>query len=209
MSAIKNIVFDLGGVIVELDANEPIRRFKKIGVEDAEELLDPYEQKGIFLELENGKISVDEFCDKLRAHTGKELSFEEITWAWLGFIVDVPVYKLDYLLQLHKKYKVYLLSNTNPIMQEQWARTTKFSEAGHPINDYFDKMYTSYEVGITKPDPGIFEYMLTDSRMNPSETLFVDDGAKNIEIGKSLGMYVYQPKNGEDWRKPIEDVLNG
>ncbi len=207
MSGIKNVVFDLGGVIIDLDANEPIRRYKQIGIKDADKLLDPYEQKGVFLELENGKIGVNEFCDQLRKYAGKDLTFEEITWAWLGFVIDVPQYKLDYILKLREKYKVYLLSNTNPVIQEQWARTSKFSTAGRPINDYFDKMYTSYEIGITKPDKGIFEFMIKDSGMIPSETLFVDDAAKNIEVGDSLGFETYQPQNKEDWRKAVDDLL--
>lgn len=97
-------------------------------------------------------ITADEYCQKLREHTGKDLSYEEIKHAWLGFIVDVPQYKLDHLLKLREHYNVYLLSNTNPIIQEGWARTDQFSAAGRPIGDYFDKMYTSYEVGVTKPD---------------------------------------------------------
>ncbi len=206
--AIKNVVFDLGGVIIDLDANEPIRRFKEIGVEHADQLLDPYEQKGIFLEVENGKLSAAEFYDKLRKHAGKDLPNDKIAWAWLGFVADVPEYKLDYLLELRKKYKVYLLSNTNPIIQEEWARTPKFSSAGRPINDYFDKMYTSYEAGITKPDPAIFEFMLKDSGMVPAETLFVDDGAKNIEVGASLGFKTYQPENKEDWRNAVNQILS-
>jgi putative hydrolase of the HAD superfamily len=204
---IKNIVFDLGGVLIDLDGKESIRRFKEIGIADAGEWLDPYEQKGIFLELENGKADVATFCNQLCTYARRELSLEEITWAWLGFIVNVPQYKLDYLLKLREKYKVYLLSNTNPIIQEQWARTNKFSEACRPINDYFDKMYTSYEIGITKPNRGIFEYMLKDSGMNPSETLFIDDGARNIEVGISFGMQTYQPQNGEDWREAINDII--
>jgi putative hydrolase of the HAD superfamily len=204
---IKNIVFDLGGVLIDLDGKESIRRFEEIGISNAGEWLDPYEQKGVFLELENGKADVAAFCNQLRAYAGKELSFEEIVWAWLGFVVDVPQYKLDYLLKLREKYKVYLLSNTNPIIQEQWARTTKFSVASRPINDYFDKMYASYEIGITKPDRKIFEYMFKDSGINPSETLFVDDGARNIEAGISFGMHTYQPRNGEDWRKAVDDIL--
>jgi len=208
MLTIENIVFDLGGVIIDLDSNEPIRRFKEIGIADADKLLDPYEQKGIFLALENGEIDVNTFCNQLRRHAGKELSFEDITWGWLGFIVHVPQYKLDYLLTLRAHYKVYLLSNTNPIIQEQWARTSTFSEAGQPINDYFDKMYTSYEVGVTKPDRRIFEFMLKDSGINPSKTLFVDDGSKNIDVGLSFGMHTYQPQNGEDWREAINGILN-
>ena len=117
MKRIRNIVFDLGGVLIDLDHHQAVSRFEEIGVKDAKQLLDPYEQKGFFLELENGKIDVDTFCRKLCEHTGKQLSYDEIKYAWMGFIADVPQYKLDFLLELRKKYKVYLLSNTNPIVQ--------------------------------------------------------------------------------------------
>lgn len=208
MTKIKNIVFDLGGVLIDLSHDQAVRRFEEIGVVDAVQLLDPYEQKGIFLEVENGMITADEYCQKLREHTGKDLSYEEIKHAWLGFIVDVPQYKLDHLLKLREHYNVYLLSNTNPIIQEGWARTDQFSAAGRPIGDYFDKMYTSYEVGVTKPDRKIFDYMIADSGLIPSETLFVDDAKSNVEVGRSLGFQTYQPANGEDWREAVDKILN-
>jgi len=204
--AIKNIVFDLGGVLIELDTQRPIDRFKEIGVSDAEKLLDPYEQKGIFLDLENGKTDLRGFCTELSRHAGKEISEEDVTYGWLEFVEDVPQYKLDYLLKLKEKYKVYLLSNTNPVIM-RWARSSVFSPAGRPLTDYVDKIYASYEVGITKPDPGIFEYMLSDAQMVPSETLFIDDGKRNVEVGASLGMHVYMPANGEDWRGAIDLIL--
>lgn len=208
MTKIKNIVFDLGGVLVDLDHDQAVRRFEEIGVTDAKQLLDPYEQKGIFLEVENGTITADEFCRKLCAHTGKDLTYEQIKYAWLGFITDTPQYKLDYLLELRKNYNVYLLSNTNPIIQEGWARTDSFTPAGRPIGAYFDKMYTSYEVGVTKPDRKIFDCMIGDSGLIPSETLFVDDGKSNIEMAHRLGFETYQPENGEDWRNAIKRYLD-
>lgn len=201
---IKNVIFDLGGVIIDLDRDQAVRSFQAIGVDDADELIDPYEQKGIFQDLETGRISVDEFCRQLREHTGKPLTFEAICKAWLGFVVDVPPYKLDYISGLRAAgYAVYLLSNTNPIIQLEWAQTSKFTAAGLPLNAYFDKLYTSYEVGITKPDPRIFDYMLRDSGILPSESLFIDDGKKNIEVAESLGFHTYQPRNAEDWREAV------
>jgi len=207
MSQIKNIVFDLGGVIIDLDHEQAVRRFKEIGVDDAEQLIDTYEQKGIFLEVEDGTIGVEEFCQKLREHTGKNLPFEDIVRAWMGFIADVPQYKLDYILKLRDKYKVYLLSNTNPIIQLEWAQTGRFTAAGRPLNDYFDKLYTSYEIGVTKPDRRIFDYMIKDSGMIPSETLFVDDGKRNIIVGENLGFKTYMPVNKEDWRDAIDRLI--
>jgi putative hydrolase of the HAD superfamily len=206
MSTIKNIVFDLGGVIIDLDRNRSVKRFEDIGVANLEELLDPYEQKGIFLELESGKIDLPAFCHALSRYAGKELDVEAVKYAWMGFIVDVPAYKLAFILELRKHYKVYLLSNTNPVVME-WARTSEFSTEGQPITDYFDKIYASYEIGVTKPDKRIFEYMITDSHLLPSETLFVDDGEKNVEIGRSMGMLTYQPKNKEDWRNEVAKLL--
>lgn len=207
MTKIKNIVFDLGGVLIELDHGQAVRRFEDIGVDDAEQLLDPYEQKGIFLEVENGTITAEEHYEKLRKHTGKDIPYEDIQHAWLGFIADTPQYKLDYLLKLREHYNVYLLSNTNPIIQEGWARTDQFTPAGRPIGSYFDKMYTSYEVGVTKPDRKIFDYMIADSGLIPSETLFVDDAKSNVEVGRSLGFQTYQPVNGEDWREAVDKIL--
>ena len=86
-----------------MDRDEPVRRLIEIGVKDADGLIDPYEQKGVFQDLETGKIGVEEFCRYLRKHTGKDLSYEDICWAWFGFIGGVPQYKLDYILKLREK----------------------------------------------------------------------------------------------------------
>lgn len=207
MNAIKNVVFDLGGVLISLDHQQALDRFKEIGVKDAGQLLDPYEQKGFFLELENGKIDAEMFRKKLCEHTGKQLTADQVLYAWLGFVSDVPQYKLDYLLELRKKYKVYLLSNTNPFIQS-WARSENFSPAGRPITAYFDKIYASYKMGVTKPDAAIFEQMIQDASLLPAETLFVDDGKANIETAKRLGFHTYLPQNGEDWRPAVSALLS-
>lgn len=191
-----------------MDRDEPVRRLIEIGVKDADGLIDSYEQKGVFQDLETGKIGVEEFCRYLRKHTGKDLSYEDICWAWFGFIGGVPQYKLDYILKLREKYQVYLLSNTNPIIQLEWAQTKEFTPAGRPLNDYFDKLYLSYEIGVTKPDREIFDRMVLDSGIKPEETLFVDDGKNNIVVGQELGFHTYQPLNGEDWRGRLDEILS-
>jgi putative hydrolase of the HAD superfamily len=207
MSTIKNIVFDLGGVVIDLDVACALRRFEALGIPQVETILNAYEQKGIFLELERGETDRKEFCRKLSLYTGKELTDEAVEHAWMGFIVDVPQAKLDYILELRKSYRVCLLSNTNPFIFD-WAQTVAFSPAGRPIGDYFDKLYASYRIGLTKPDPRIFEYMLNDSGMQASETLFVDDGEKNTASARSLGMPAYQPLNKEDWREAVSSLLS-
>ncbi len=199
MDNIKNIIFDLGGVIITLDHERAVNRFLEVGVDNARELLDPYHQKGIFLELEEGTLSREGFYEALREESGKNISNENIDYGWFGFLKETPDYKLEMLEELRKKYNLYLLSNTNPIIMS-WARTGDFSGKGKRLDDYFDKLYLSYELGVTKPDKAIFDHLISDSGINPAETLFIDDGAANIGMGKSLGMKTYQPKNGEDFR---------
>jgi putative hydrolase of the HAD superfamily len=200
LTGIKNIIFDLGGVIITLEREEAVRRFIEAGLKNAEELLDPYHQKGIFLELEEGKLSQKDFYDAVRKEAGQYISNEAIDYGWLGFLKDVPEYKLQMLEDLKEKgYDLYLLSNTNPVIMS-WAFKPTFSKRGKSIDEFFDEMYLSYQIGYTKPGPEIYDFMLSDSGINPSETLFIDDGKANIEMGKKIGMKTYLAKNGEDFR---------
>ncbi|MDR0682197.1 MAG: HAD family phosphatase [Dysgonamonadaceae bacterium] len=200
LTGIRNIVFDLGGVLITLDREKAVRRFKEAGLENAEKLLDPYHQKGIFLELEEGKLSQEEFYEALRKEAGKYISNEAIDSGWFGFLKEVPEYKLDMLEDLRERgYRLYLLSNTNPIVMD-WALSSAFSSKGKSLDLYFDKLYLSYQIGCTKPAAKIFEEVFKDSEIIPAETLFIDDGSANIEMGKKLGMKTYQPLNGEDFR---------
>ena len=200
LSGIKNIVFDMGGVIITLERAESVRRFEEAGLKTIEELLDPYHQKGIFLELEEGKLSQEEFYEAVRKEAGTYISNEAIDYGWLGFLKDIPEYKLKMLEDLREKgYNLYLLSNTNPIIMS-WVLSSEFSQQGKGIDKYFDKLYLSYQIGYTKPDPRIYEFMLDDSGMIPSETLFIDDGKANVEAGDALGMKTFQAINGEDFR---------
>lgn len=207
MGTIKNLVFDLGGVIVDLDIDRAIERFVEIGVADAGSMMDKYHQKGIFLEIEDGRLDAEEFCNKLSTFSRKKLTLEEVQYAWLGFIKDVPQYKLDFIRGLRSQFKVYLLSNTNPLVMS-WARSNAFSRSGMPIEAYLDKVYASYEIGLVKPDKAIFEHMIEDASLIPSETLFIDDGIANINTANELGFHTYLAKNGMDWRNDISLMAN-
>ena len=200
IKGIRNIVFDLGGVLITLDRNEAVSRFEKAGLENAEELLSAYHQKGIFLELEEGKLSQEEFYEAVCKEAGTFIPNETIDYGWMGFLKEVPEYKMVMLEDLRRKgYRLYLLSNTNPVIMS-WAHSPAFSPQGRSIDEYFDKLYLSYKIGYTKPHPEIFRFMFDDSGMIPSESLFIDDGIANVEMGKQLGMKTYLAENGEDFR---------
>jgi putative hydrolase of the HAD superfamily len=199
LEGIKNIVFDLGGVIITLDRSESVKRFEEAGLENADELLSAYHQKGIFLALEEGRLSREEFYEAVRKEAGRFISNETIDYGWMGFIKEVPVCKLTLLEELRDRgYQLYLLSNTNPIIMS-WALSPAFSPQSKSLAGYFDKLYLSYQIGYTKPHPEIFRFMFNDSGILPSETLFIDDGEANVDMGKKLGMKTYLAVNGEDF----------
>ncbi|MBR4813847.1 MAG: HAD family phosphatase, partial [Paludibacteraceae bacterium] len=180
--------------------------FRDMGVDNISEYLNLYRQNGLFLDLEDGTKNKEEFNEALRAMTGRNIPDEAIASAWLAIVERVDPNKLLYLEELRKKYKLYLLSNINPHVFE-WAETPAFSELGQPIHHYFDKMFASYQLKMTKPSREIFEHVLRTAGIKAEETLFVDDGAKNVETAKSMGFHVYQPQNREDWRENVSRIL--
>jgi putative hydrolase of the HAD superfamily len=205
MSEIKNIVFDFGGVIVDINRDAAINKFKETGIDNIEEILDPYRQKGLFCKIEDGSISREDFYVEIRKLTGKNIDSKDIDQGWLDFLMPVEQAKLDYILELRTKYKMLLLSNTNDIVMS-WAMSEKFSPSGKPIDYYFDELYLSYKMGCMKPDFKIFNMMTGLSGINPAETLFVDDSEANITAGKTLGFKTFWFKK-ENRFSEIEDKI--
>ncbi len=207
MKNIRNIIFDFGGVIITIDQQQAINRFREIGVTDADKRLDSYTQTGIFGELESGKINGEQFRTELEKLAGQPITHQDCCYAWQGYCKELPQRNLDCLTRLRTKgYKVILLSNTNPLMME-WAMSNDFDGKGNPIQSYFDFMYLSYECKMMKPEPALFQKVLRDENIRPEETLFVDDGELNIATAKQLGIQVFCPPNGSDWTKEIERFL--
>lgn len=193
--------------MIDADLESVLQAFRDMGVDNISEYLNLYRQNGLFLDLEDGTKNKDEFNEALRAMTGRNIPDEAIASAWLAIVERVDPNKLLYLEELRKKYKLYLLSNINPHVFE-WAETPAFSELGQPIHHYFDKMFASYQLKMTKPSREIFEHVLRTAGIKAEETLFVDDGAKNVATAQSMGFHVYQPQNREDWRKNVSRILS-
>ena len=205
---ITTVLFDLGGVILTLDQSQAIERFKALGVEDAEKRLDPYEQSGIFGDLEEGKITAEDFRRELSKIIGREATISECEYAWQGYAKELPQRNLDTLQRLREKgYRVLLLSNTNPFMMA-WAESEKFDGKGHPLSYYFDACYLSYKMKMMKPSEMVFREVLRREKTFASNVLFVDDGPRNVMVASQLGMRTLCPKNGEDWTEKIFDLLN-
>lgn len=204
---IKDIVFDFGGVLIEIDTNNAKNKFAELGLPAPDTYLNSYRQTGAFYALENGDITAQRFIEELSALCNRNISYNEAKDAWLGFVVKVNTEYLEYLQQLRTQYKLSVLSNTNPFLQE-WARSSSFTAAGKRLDDYFDNLFLSYKMNCSKPGKEIYRKMLLEGNMKPEETLFIDDGEKNIEAARSLGIHILKVTNGEDWRPLLEKYLS-
>jgi putative hydrolase of the HAD superfamily len=200
-------MFDLGGVIITLDQPSAVRRFKEIGLQNAEEMLDPYRQKGIFGDVEQGSISAETFRTELSKMVGRQLSFDECRYAWLGYAKELPKRNLEAIKELRRQgYRVILLSNTNPYMMS-WVMSDEFDGEGHSLAHYMDACYLSYEMKLMKPDDNMFRQVLMNEKTFPNEILFVDDGPRNVAVASQIGFRTYCPENGADWTKEIFERL--
>ncbi|WP_418698400.1 HAD family hydrolase [Bacteroides sp.] len=197
-TGIKNLIIDFGGVLIDLDRQRCLDNFSKLGISDVESLLDIYHQQDFFQKYEKGLITTAEFRDVIRTKTEKPLTDAQIDDAWNSFLVNIPSYKLDLLLNLRKDYVVYLLSNTNELHWE-WSCEHAFSYKAFRVEDYFEHIFLSYKMKMAKPDAGIFRKVLDETGIIPQETLFIDDSDANCRTAEALGISTYTPKAHEDW----------
>lgn len=192
MKNIKNIIFDLGGVVINLDRNRAIDALDKLGFHDASTLLGDYEQKGPFLKLEKGEVTSSEVFDMMIPCCKPGTSATDIRDAFEEFLLDIPVERLSLIRKLRElSYKTYVLSNTNPIMYNHWIDNA-FRAEGKTINDYFDGITVSFQERVCKPDPQIFRNLVERYKLNPSETLMLDDSEANCKAARSIGLQAIQ-----------------
>jgi len=202
---IKNIIFDLGGVIVRLDKNACIESFRKLGFEDFGRILNEFVQKGPFLDFEMGLITDDEFRAFIRQNITKDVTDSDIDKAMSDFLVEIPVNKLGTILKLKNSYNVFLLSNTNPIAIK--AVKPFFETGGMTMEDYFHRMFLSYQMKLAKPDVEIFAKVLDVASIKAEETLFIDDGPANLYSASLLGYKTLLATQESDLETEIRSVL--
>lgn len=190
---IKNIVFDLGGVLVPLNRIACLRAFDEVvGYKDFGSVLSCYRQIGFFEKFENGDISAKKFRQIIRVNSspikdGKPriVSDREIDYSLNCFLGEVPQDKIETLLFFRDGYRLFLLSNTNPISMAKCKQL--FKDKGYKLDSFFEKMFLSYKMKSSKPGEEIFKKMMLKARILPEETLYVDDAPANIEAGEKLG----------------------
>lgn len=188
MSKIKNIIFDLGGVMIDLQRIKAVEALDRLGLKDSSALLGEYEQKGPFLMLETGEISSSEIYDMLLPQCKEGTTCSDIRDAFEEFLRDLPVERLKMIDRLRDKgFKLYVLSNTNPVMYNHWIDNA-FRKDGKSMNDYFDGIVTSFQERMCKPNPDLFQRVIDRYGLKPEETIMLDDSEANVKAARSVGL---------------------
>ena len=196
---IKNIIFDLGDVLVGLDMPRCVEAFEKIGAKKAAEFIKDGRTQDLFYEAEIGEISQWEFCDGIRQLSGCEARNEDIIWAWNQLLVSIPEKKKQQLIELKRKgFRLFLLSNTNYI-HWQYCAEELFPYKHYIAEDFFEHIYLSFEMHKAKPNTNIFTQVLADAGIEPEETLFIDDNKDNCEAAEKLGIITFQNTEPDLW----------
>jgi len=195
IKGIKHIVFDFGGVLLNIDYTLTEQAFIALGITQFSRLYSQLQQDNMFDELETGSIQTTAFCDTLRKLAGMPLEDQDIIRAWNAMLLNLPLRRLQLLEQLKHHYDLVLLSNTNEIHEEAFTRII-YDEHKTSIAAFFDRVYFSHRVGMRKPDKEIFERVLQENHFLPEHTLFIDDSPQYIEGAKKLGIQTLYLEKG-------------
>lgn len=188
MEGIKNIIFDLGGVILNLDNQRTENAFVAMGVKDFREYFGHGHAAAFFKEYEVGKINDRQFIDSLKELTGLSVTDEEIVNGWNALLLDFPPERIQLLRDLRNRYRLFLFSNTNALHLAALQQNYRDTFGAGQLDDHFERAYYSHLLGLRKPDKASFEYILRENELEPAETLFVDDALINVEGANAAGL---------------------
>jgi HAD superfamily hydrolase (TIGR01509 family) len=194
MNKIKSIIFDLGGVIMNLDVPRTINAFDTLGIKNIVNDTGHHYQYSFFYDFEIGQISENTFLQSLSNLSNQPNNFLEVEKAWNAMILDIPKDRIDFLQTLKEDYNLFLLSNTNSIHQRKFLKEFE-DNYGYSFKKLFIKTYYSHEIGIRKPDLEVFNFILDDSNLKAEETLFADDAISNIKSAQKIGLHTFHVEN--------------
>lgn len=193
----KNIIFDLGGVILNIDYQKTIDAFRTIGITDFDARYSQAKQTPLFDDLEIGRISPEQFRKELKIILNANVSDDVIDEAWNALLLDFPKERLDLLEQLHKQYRTFLLSNTNEIHYQAYTRQLQDKFGLNDLSKFFEHTYYSHQIGLRKPNADVFYKVLNDHHLKANETLFIDDSIQHIQSAQKLGIQTHWLTDGE------------
>ncbi|TLX72126.1 HAD family phosphatase [Labilibacter sediminis] len=201
----KCIIFDLGNVVLDIDLNITYQRFEALGFSYSADYINKYKQSGIFGDIEEGRISSDEFCERMKQQLHPNVSNNDIKDAWNALFLGYKPERIETILKLKEKFKVYLLSNTNAIHIDFCAYNVPIVGS---LEKLFDKVFYSYKMGMRKPDKNIFEAVLNDIPFSAEESLFLDDSPANVEAAEKLGIESWLIEDPNGWTKKFNHEIS-
>lgn len=197
-ASIKNIIFDFGGVICDIDISRTEKKFLEFGPSKPGSA-DSSEQFNILVEnLETGAISPQQFREIIRNHYVTPPTDQAIDDTWNALLLKIPEKRIRLLEDLRTSFRIFLLSNSNPIHKDQYIQDFQQLTGYRDFNELFEKAYFSFEIGLKKPGNEIYEFLLSDSGIDPAESLFIDDMPENVRGAEAAGINGYHLQNGTD-----------
>jgi putative hydrolase of the HAD superfamily len=195
---VRNIVFDLGNVIINIDPDLTLHKFRYLGVTNFDEMYTIMRQSDVFDRLDTGKISIPEFRSAIREHAKIDLTDKQIDDAWCAMLLDFPEENAELLRKLRNKgYKLYLLSNTNELHIDYYTEYLNQQRRGDLLSVLFDRSFYSHQIGHRKPRREAFEHVLKSECLKPAETLFIDDLEHNVIGARQAGIQAYHHPKGD------------
>jgi len=184
----KAIIFDLGGVILDIDLLKIKEGFRILGFDNLEESFKLFQQNQIFEKFEKGEINPQIFRNELRKACPKPFSDRKFNEIWNSLLIAYPPENIKILQKLKNKYRTFLMSNTNEIHYQSYTETLKNNFGIDKLDDLFEKAYYSHTSGMRKPDKEFFQLIIKENNLEPEKTVFIDDFPENIEGAKELGL---------------------
>ena len=197
LTGIKNIIFDLGGVILNIDYNKTANAFRQIGLKNFDDIYSQAKQNQVFDKLETGEFTSNEFRKYIKGIV-PSLQYSDIDKAWNAMLLDLPVERIVLLKKLKKKYRLFLLSNTNEIHIKAFRKIIQSSYDENIFDTIFEHQYYSSEMGMRKPNSDCFQCVLEKNSLDPSETLFIDDSIQHVEGARKLKIKACHLIPGQD-----------
>lgn len=196
-SSIKNIIFDLGGVIINIDFQYTYEAFARLAGTDILTILKKFDELKVFLRYETGELDDAAFRDLIRKEIKPSLTDHQIDNAWNALLLDIPQERIRLIESLKGKYRLFLLSNTNPVHIRKVNEILYQSAGVKQIDDLFEKAFYSYDLGLAKPGEEIYRVVLKEKSLHPEETLFIDDNGDNIRGAITAGLNTIQVRTPE------------
>lgn len=188
---IKNIIFDFGGVVLDLDPKLTTNALQEFGFDDVNRFKEPEFQVNIMDKFERGIISQETFRNKVREFMGIKVCNQDLDDAWNAMLLDIPEKRIRVIEQVKQHYNIYLLSNSNELHYDVYMRDLQLRFGYHNFDQLFDKAYFSFDLHLSKPNPDIFEFVMNQHNMKLQQTLFIDDTLEHIESAKKLGLHTW------------------